>query len=45
VPNGANITVKNLLNHTSGLYNYTDDVPPAVDEAFTTALLGSFCPS
>jgi D-alanyl-D-alanine carboxypeptidase len=25
VPNGAHITVENLLSHTSGLYNYTDD--------------------
>ncbi|MGW6916938.1 serine hydrolase domain-containing protein [Kitasatospora sp. NPDC054939] len=25
VPNGAAITVRHLLNHTSGLYNFTDD--------------------
>src|SRR5262245_50277019 len=25
VPNGDHITVRQLLNHTSGLYNYTDD--------------------
>jgi D-alanyl-D-alanine carboxypeptidase len=25
VPNGAAITLRELLNHTSGLYNYTDD--------------------
>ncbi|KDN80710.1 serine hydrolase domain-containing protein [Kitasatospora cheerisanensis] len=25
VPNGANITVRQLLNHTSGLYDYTED--------------------
>ncbi|WP_285663676.1 serine hydrolase domain-containing protein [Actinorhabdospora filicis] len=25
VPNGGNITLRQLLNHTSGLYNYTDD--------------------
>lgn len=25
VPNGENITVRMLLNHTSGLYSYTDD--------------------
>ncbi|MFJ6620799.1 serine hydrolase domain-containing protein [Kitasatospora sp. NPDC091335] len=24
VPNGATITIRQLLNHTSGLYNYTD---------------------
>jgi D-alanyl-D-alanine carboxypeptidase len=26
VPNGDRITVRQLLNHTSGLFNYTDDV-------------------
>ncbi len=25
VPNGDNITVRQVLNHTSGLFNYTDD--------------------
>ncbi|MFJ8041161.1 serine hydrolase domain-containing protein [Kitasatospora sp. NPDC096147] len=25
VPNGRNITVRQLLNHTSGVYNYTED--------------------
>lgn len=25
VPNGGGITLRQLLNHTSGLYNYTDD--------------------
>ena len=25
VPNGSEITVRMLLNHTSGIYNYTDD--------------------
>ena len=25
VPNGANITIRELLNHTSGIYNYVDD--------------------
>jgi D-alanyl-D-alanine carboxypeptidase len=25
VPNGSNITIRMLLNHTSGIYNYTDD--------------------
>lgn len=24
-PNGENITIENLLTHTSGIYNYTDD--------------------
>lgn len=33
VPNGSAITVKMLLNHTSGLYNYLDD--PAVLASFT----------
>jgi CubicO group peptidase (beta-lactamase class C family) len=27
VPNGEQITVRQLLNHTSGLYDYTDDLP------------------
>src|SRR5262249_52370998 len=25
VPNGSGITVRQLLNHTSGIYNYTED--------------------
>jgi D-alanyl-D-alanine carboxypeptidase len=25
VPNGSTATLRNLLNHTSGIYNYTDD--------------------
>jgi D-alanyl-D-alanine carboxypeptidase len=33
VPNGAAITLRELLSHTSGLYNYTDD------PAFTTSLI------
>ena len=33
VPNGSAITVRMLLNHTSGLFNYTND--PAVLKAFT----------
>jgi D-alanyl-D-alanine carboxypeptidase len=32
VPGGDGITIRNLLNHTSGLYNYTDD--PKVVSAF-----------
>jgi D-alanyl-D-alanine carboxypeptidase len=27
VPGGDGITVRQLLNHTSGLYNYTEDFP------------------
>lgn len=27
VPDGHKITIRQLLNHTSGLYNYTDDLP------------------
>jgi D-alanyl-D-alanine carboxypeptidase len=27
VPSGERITVRQLLNHTSGLYNYSDDLP------------------
>ena len=33
VPNGSAITVRQLLNHTSGIYDYTDD------PAFLTAVL------
>jgi len=33
IPNGAAITLRMLLNHTSGLFNYTFD--PAVLKAFT----------
>ena len=33
VPNGAAITLRELLNHTSGLFNYTED------PVFTTSLL------
>jgi D-alanyl-D-alanine carboxypeptidase len=28
VPDGERITIRQLLNHTSGLYNYTDDLLP-----------------
>ncbi|MGY0237023.1 serine hydrolase domain-containing protein [Longispora urticae] len=31
VPNGDHITVRQLLNHTSGLYNYTDDIMSVED--------------
>jgi D-alanyl-D-alanine carboxypeptidase len=31
VPDGHGITVRQLLNHTSGLYNYTDDMPDAAE--------------
>ncbi|GLY28903.1 serine hydrolase [Kineosporia sp. NBRC 101731] len=34
VPNGQNITVRMLLNHTSGLFNYT------ADEKFAEGLIG-----
>jgi D-alanyl-D-alanine carboxypeptidase len=27
IPSGERITVRRLLNHTSGLYNYSDDLP------------------
>jgi D-alanyl-D-alanine carboxypeptidase len=33
VPNGSSITLRELLNHTSGLFSFTDD------EAVTTALI------
>ncbi len=32
VPNGAEITVRQLLNHTSGIFNYTDDPQFALDD-------------
>jgi D-alanyl-D-alanine carboxypeptidase len=32
IPNGGAITVRQLLNHTSGIYNYTDD-PDFIAEA------------
>ncbi|WP_033342485.1 serine hydrolase domain-containing protein [Catenuloplanes japonicus] len=35
VPDGAHITVRQLLQHTSGLANYTDLIP---DEEYTTGL-------
>jgi D-alanyl-D-alanine carboxypeptidase len=31
VPNGRDITIRELLNHTSGIYNYTDD--PSFEQA------------
>ena len=34
VPNGAAITVRQLLNHTSGIFNYTDD-PAFLGALFT----------
>ena len=40
LPDGDEITLRQLLNHTSGLYNYTDD-PEFVEEALTGA---SFTP-
>ncbi|GAB6896918.1 serine hydrolase domain-containing protein [Kineosporia succinea] len=35
VPNGANITVRMLLQHTSGLFNYTNDSDFAVRPSTT----------
>ncbi|MFC5661576.1 serine hydrolase domain-containing protein [Kitasatospora misakiensis] len=32
VPNGRNITLRQLLNHTSGLFNYTEDPSFAFEE-------------
>ncbi|NIK54800.1 serine hydrolase domain-containing protein [Kribbella shirazensis] len=34
VPNGANITVRHLLNHTSGLYDFKDTLPMPPSEEF-----------
>jgi D-alanyl-D-alanine carboxypeptidase len=39
VPGGEAITVRHLLNHTSGLYNYTDD--PAFIDAFESYVRGN----
>jgi D-alanyl-D-alanine carboxypeptidase len=41
VPNGDAITVRQLLNHTSGLYDYTDDLPEPPDPSSR----GSWSPS
>lgn len=35
VPNGSAITLRELMNHTSGLFNYTDDAA-FVDDPFTS---------
>lgn len=45
VPNGTNISVRQLLNHTSGLYNYTDDVPTFLTTQLTSLLLHTWAPS
>jgi D-alanyl-D-alanine carboxypeptidase len=45
VPNGTNISVRQLLNHTSGLYNYVDDVPTFWTTQLTTLLLHVWAPS
>ena len=45
VPNGTNISVRQLLNHTSGLYNYTDDVPTFQTTQLTSLLLHVWAPS
>ncbi|MEU8225931.1 serine hydrolase domain-containing protein [Kribbella sp. NPDC048915] len=34
VPNGENITVRHLLNHTSGLYDFKDTLPMPPNPAF-----------
>jgi D-alanyl-D-alanine carboxypeptidase len=36
IPGGAQITVRQLLNHTSGLFNYTNALP--ISEVFTNPL-------
>jgi D-alanyl-D-alanine carboxypeptidase len=42
VPNGGAITLRHLLNHTSGLYNYTDD--PALIRLAVDNRLRAFTP-
>jgi D-alanyl-D-alanine carboxypeptidase len=39
VPGGEAITVRHLLNHTSGLYNYTED--PAFMDAYESYVIGN----
>jgi D-alanyl-D-alanine carboxypeptidase len=43
VPNGGHITLKMLLNHTSGLFNYTND--PALFQALSTDPTRVFSPA
>jgi D-alanyl-D-alanine carboxypeptidase len=43
VPNGEAITLRHLLNHTSGIYNYTDD--PALLRAFVRNRLEVWTPA
>jgi D-alanyl-D-alanine carboxypeptidase len=43
VPNGRAITVRQLLNHTSGIYNYTDD--PAVIRSLARNPLANWTPA
>lgn len=43
VPNGGAITLRHLLNHTSGIYNYTDD--PEVLRAFVRNRLEVWTPA
>jgi D-alanyl-D-alanine carboxypeptidase len=42
VPNGANITLEELLNHSAGISNYTDELaftPATMSQSFTPAQL------
>lgn len=45
VPNGSNISVRQLLNMTSGLFNYTDDVPIFMTTEITSGVLHDWAPS
>nr|WP_272949207.1 serine hydrolase domain-containing protein [Kribbella pittospori] len=45
VPAGGRITLRQLLNHTSGLYNYTDDLPLHDTEAYLQIRFQTWSPS
>lgn len=45
IPNGANISIRQLLNMTSGLFNYIDDVPIFKTTQITSGVLHNWTPS
>jgi D-alanyl-D-alanine carboxypeptidase len=44
IPGGQNITVRQLLNHTSGIYSYTDALIPATPEGFLRIRFNRYTP-
>jgi D-alanyl-D-alanine carboxypeptidase len=44
VPNGDTITIRQLLNHTSGLYNFTEAMPVRPRDLVSAACLRSYPP-